>query len=196
MISMDNYRELEKRYGDVSSWAIWKRPGDTPKSFTDDMSVFDSPDLLKTINTGYVFVGLNASNTHGERKDGICRSWLNFHSGYSRQNDYKLRFALMDTPYWGSYITDVIKKYPEVDSSKVSTYLKKNPAVVAENIKDFEEEIRLLGGNPVIVAMGDKAYKILRENLAHKYKILLIKHYSFTIGKEDYRKEVLNILNS
>ena len=37
--------------------------------------------------------------------------WSNFHSDDNkRQNDYKLRFALMGTHFWGSYITDVIKE--------------------------------------------------------------------------------------
>ncbi len=73
-------------------------------------------------------------------------------------------------------------------------YLRKHPEIIKQNIKDFEEEISYLGEKPVIVAMGEKAYKILNDNLGFKYRILQIKHYSYTIGKEDYRREVLNTL--
>ncbi len=194
MIDKTTYEIMLDKYGQVGSWAIWKCPDKTPKSNTDDMSWVKDPDLLLRINTGYVFVGLNWSSTHGDQSDGGMIPWKNFHSGYSRQNDYKLRYALQGTKYEGSYITDIIKLYAEVDSNKVGDYLRKHPEIIKQNIKDFEEEISYLGEKPVIVAMGEKAYKILNDNLGFKYRILQIKHYSYTIGKEDYRQEVLNAL--
>jgi hypothetical protein len=195
MISRENYEKLEKLYGDVASWAIWKEPNVTPKSNTSDLSVFDDLNLLQVLNPQYVFVGLNASSTHGERRDGANRSWMNFHSDYARQNDYKLRYALMYTPYWGGYITDVIKKYPEVDSGKVREYLSTHPSVIRQNISEFEQELALLGKDPLLIAMGGATYEILKNNLGSKYRITQIKHYSFTIGKEDYRDDVLDILS-
>lgn len=196
MIDKKNFDKLKKNYGTVSSWAIWAPAYNQyqPKSNIGDLSVFKDPNLLDKINTGYVFVGLNASSTHGDAKENLV--WQNFHSGYVRGNDYKLRYALDGTKYWGSYITDVIKHYPEVDSAKVSSYLRAHPEVVKENIADFEKELALLGDKPVLVALGGKAYEILNTYLGDKYKIVQIKHFSYTIGKEDYRKEVLKILDS
>lgn len=62
-----------------------------------------------------MFVGLNRS---GKPKDGNAEKkpdkpkdpWFNFHAG---RNDFKLRYALQGTRYWGSYITDAIKDYQE-----------------------------------------------------------------------------------
>ncbi|SFT61024.1 hypothetical protein SAMN02910301_2110 [Lachnospiraceae bacterium XBD2001] len=195
MISKKNYDLLKKKYGKVASWAIWSTDYSNaqPKKNTADLSVFKNKDLLKVINTGYVFVGLNASSTHGDVSQGTD-AWYNFHSNYTYQNDYKLRFALQGTKYWGSYITDLIKYYEEVDSGKVESYLRKNPDVVKQNIEDFRYEISLLGDKPVLVALGSKTYKMLRDYLEDEFEIRQIKHYSYTIGKEDYRREVIDIL--
>lgn len=195
MIDKKSYDLLKTKYGDVASWAIWSTDYSKtePKKNTSDLSVFKDKDLFKKINTGYVFVGLNASSTHGDVSQGTD-AWYNFHSNYSKQNDYKLRYALQKTKYWGSYITDVIKRYEEVDSSKVKSYLKKNPAVVRDNIVEFKEEIALLGETPVLVALGSTTYDILKQYLFDEYEIKKIKHYSYAIGKEDYRDEIINIL--
>lgn len=61
MIDSNKYQKLEEKYGACSSWMIWKEQSGKPKSNITDMSVFDSPDLLKMIGTGYIFVGLNVS---------------------------------------------------------------------------------------------------------------------------------------
>lgn len=195
MLTNQNYKLLKEKYGDVGSWAIWNRAGSTPKSNTDLMTWVQDPDLLLNINTGFVFVGLNGSSTHGDQNGHFKNAWTNFHSGYSYQNDYKLRFALQDTRYWGSYITDVIKHHSEVDSTKVKKYLKQHPEVVRDNIQILEDELSYLGDRPVLVAMGGEAYKILMEHLGNKYRVVQILHYSFTVGKEDYRREVLAVLD-
>lgn len=196
MLDVNTYQIMKDKYGLVSSWAIWERAGSTVKSNTESMEWVRDPNLLSKLNTGFVFVGMNASSTHGDQGGHYDEPWSNFHSGYAYQNDYKLRYALQDTRYWGSYITDVIKRYSEVDSSKVASYLKKHPEVVRDNIQEFKQELSYLGGNPVLVAMGDKSYQILNNYLSKDYKVVKIKHYSFTINKEDYRTEVLQILDS
>ena len=50
-------------------------------------------------------------------------------------------------------------------------YLKQNPDVLKSNIESFEEEIGYLGGHPILIGMGDKAYGILRDSLGEKYEI-------------------------
>ena len=92
-------------------------------------------------------------------------------------------------------MTDFIKLYPEVDSAKVKTYLKQSPEVIDKSVAIFEEEIGYLQKNPILVAMGGDVYRLLDKNLGDKYKIAQIKHYSSYISKEDYREEVLNVLN-
>lgn len=195
MISQENYQALKEKYGQCGSWTVWAAPGETPKSNTNDMSWVNDPQLLSMLDTGFIFVGLNWSSTHGDISAGGTIDWANFHSGYSRQNDYKLRYALMGTRYWGSYITDLLKFYSEVDSNKVGAYIRKNPRFVEENIEAFEREIGYLKKDPVLVALGGKSYELLCNYLGNRYRIAQIKHYSYTIGKEDYREEVLRELS-
>lgn len=112
MISQENYDILKEKYGDASSWAVWNTDyaDSKPSRNINDLSVFDSPNLSE-LNTGFVLVGLNRS---GKPKDGNAEKkpdkpkdpWFNFHAG---RNDFKLRYALQGTRYWGSYITDAIK---------------------------------------------------------------------------------------
>ena len=138
---------------------------------------------------------MNWAGGHGDQNKSGTIKWKDFHSDYQYQNDYKLRFALSGTKYWGSYITDIIKYYPETDSSKVVALLKRNPEIVKKNIADFERELYLLGEqNPILVAMGSASYNVLQTYLGDKFKIVQIKHYSFTISKENYREEVLEVL--
>lgn len=192
MISNECYETMKKNYGKVASWAVWAEQGATPKSNVGDLSVFERSDILNIINPGYVFVGLNVAGT-GEVLD--LPIWSNFHSDYHTHNDYKLRYALKGTPYWGAYITDIIKRHSDSNGEDVMKFLKNNPDVLRDNIRSFKEEIRCLGTKPVLIAMGGKAHRILSENLNAEYTIVPIKHYSYTISKENYRREVLEALS-
>ena len=193
MICESNYLELKKRFGHLASWAIWKMPDNKPKSNTSDLTIFNDEEILSKLNTNYVFIGLNAAANHGDYNEEE-HDWHCFHSAYFRQNDYKLRYALAGTKFWGSYITDIIKKHEETDSQKVVTYINKNPDILMENIKLFEEEMKLLGENLVLIAMGKATYDFLNKCLGKKYRIYQILHYSGRIGQEKYREEVLNAL--
>ena len=93
MIGIEEYRELREKYWDVASWTIWAPAGERPKSNIGDLSVFNDPDLLKKINTGFVFVALNGSGVHDAYLES-SKPWFNFHSDYSRGHDYKMRYAM------------------------------------------------------------------------------------------------------
>jgi hypothetical protein len=108
VITREQYETLKKKYGSVSSWAVWEAPDEGAKSNIGIVPDFDAPEMLEVLGTGYVFVGLNASSAHGEPGCHSSR-WGNFHSGYRHGNDFKLRFALMGSRFWGSYLTDAIK---------------------------------------------------------------------------------------
>lgn len=194
MISKDSYEKLKNEYGDISSWTIWELPTNNAKSNTSNICFFDDNDITSKLNNKYVFVGLNASSTHGIQQ---TKAWINFHSSYRYQNDYKLRYALMETRFWGSYITDVIKHYPEVDSAKVMKYLKQHNDVIENNINDFKREIAILSKNkPILIAIGTDSFNILNAYLSNEYKIVKIPHYSMHISKEDYRDRVLKELSN
>lgn len=150
------------------------------------------------MNTGFVFVGLNRS---GKPKDGNAEKkpdkpkdpWFNFHAG---RNDFKLRYALQGTRYWGSYITDAIKDYQETDSGEVEKTLKSNLERVDENLKGLREELELLGGRPVLVALGYNAEKNLKCMKSEGYEVVRILHPATFIGKKKYRDKVLKVLDN
>lgn len=200
MISQENYDILKEKYGDASSWAVWNTDyaDSKPSRNINDLSVFDSPNLSE-LNTGFVFVGLNRS---GKPKDGNAEKkpdkpkdpWFNFHAG---RNDFKLRYALQGTRYWGSYMTDAIKDLQETDSVEVEKTLGKEPERVEENLKGLREELELLGGRPVLVALGYAAEKKLRSMRSEGYEVVRILHPAArgSNKKEDYRKRVLEVLD-
>lgn len=200
---LQHIQHTEKKYGDVSSWAVWNTDytDSEPGRNIKDLSMFASPNLaktLETLNTGFVFVGLNRS---GRPKDGNAEKkpdkpkdpWFNFHAG---RNDFKLRYALRGTRYWGSYMTDAIKDLQETDSVEVEKTLKSNPERVDENLKGLREELELLGGKPVLVALGYAAEKKLKCMKSEGYEVVRILHPAArNINKKDYRKRVLEVLD-
>ena len=192
MLDKEKYELMKAEYSHVGSWAIWGPQGSTPKSNTDDMSWVNDPHLLQTINTGYIFVGLNWSR--GDISYGGEIPWANFHSSSPHQNDFKLRYALSGTKYWGSYITDIIKLYSESDSQKVNDFIRYHPEVVKENIDSFVKEIAILGKDNVLIALGGSVYSILIKWLGKDYKIIKLMHYSNYINQENYRNVVLATL--
>lgn len=137
MIEKSLYDHMKNQYGPVSSWAIWTDKTDTPKSNVGDMSVFEDADLLKILNTKYIFVGLNISR---DIIDTVA--WSNFHDPRPEAMDFKIRYALKDTPLWGSYMTDIFKDLKEKNAGKVPKYLQTHKEYESSNIESFREEIK------------------------------------------------------
>ena len=181
----------------VSSWAIWDAPNEGDNKGTTNMSgeeLFQGFDE-NIINTKYVFVGLNASS------EADSYPWASFHKQGS--NDYKLRYALKGTMYWGSYITDVIKVLPNnasniklSSSQDVVDYLKEHKEVIDQNIEYLKKELNCFTNKPILVAMGISANELLNEYLSDEYCIIKIPHYAAYISKENYRRLVLEALNN
>ena len=200
-ISKDNYKILKEKFGQVSGWAYWKEPYDgKPMSNISDLSIFDDADIGDKLGTSYVFVGLNAA----EHKQKNVDDWRNFHSEYRWQKDFKLRYALMDDDrFLGSYISDIIKGYPETDGQKVYKAVKNGEIDLRDHVDLLNEELSLLGKKEKItlIVMGDYAFNILSmTSLANEYKgrIIKIPHYAAQNKglnrKEEYRDRVQEIL--
>ena len=183
---MDRKRfdQINKCYGDVGSWAVWAEVGDKKKSNIGDLSVLNpdkNQDLLSTLNPEIVLVGLNISR-------GGIKNFSNFHDPDSKANDYKIRYALKNTPLWGGYMTDIIKNFEEKDSNKVSKKLAQKEC----SIKVFEKEMIDIGAtNPKVFSFGVKTYDILSKTFGNKYEITKLRHYSAFGGQEEYREGVL-----
>ena len=186
MITREKFDFIKGKYDKHASWAVWAKQGDTPKSNMGDLIVLDpeiNKNLLSELDPNVILVGLNFS------EDVNHKPFENFHAGGKFQ-DYKTRYALRDSPYWGGYMTDILKDYPEKDSKKVNTHLKKHPELEQQNITKFRQEITDIGATkPLLVAFGNIVYDILKRNLAD-FEIVKIPHYANYVAKEKYREQV------
>ena len=191
MINAATYKKMHDQYRLLGSWAVWADAGSKPKSNISDLSIFNQTDILQSLNPEIVFVGLNIS------RDAIQSTWGNFHDANPRGMDFKMRHALQGTEWWGGYMTDIIKNYDEVDSMKVSQYLKHNPSYEKENINLFLNELATLEAkNPKIIAVGGATYEVLSRNLSHQFRIEKVPHYAHRMSKEKYRIAVALALSS
>ena len=190
MITRERFDLIKKNWGEVASWAVWAAEGATATSNISDLSIFDREEILETLNPNVIVVGLNISRDDLKDKP----SFANFHSNYPKAKEFKLRRVLKDTSWWGAYLTDVIKDFPEIYSGKVLRALKDDPEIEIKNIKILLQEIKDLGSiDPTIVALGWDTYHILNKHLSQEYNITQITHFSYPkLILVDYKQEVLD----
>jgi hypothetical protein len=182
-MNLTEYEKIKKKYGSMSSWAIWSEQGENIKSNMEDISFFENPTTttLNTLNPNIILVGLNISKH-------IPKLFNNFHPNYSSAQDYKTRYALKNTMFWGSYMTDIIKDFEEKVAGNLMKYLSKNKKFEKENIINFEQELIDIGSNsPIIIAFGNDSYKILKRNFT-QYNIYKVSHYSAFINIDKFRE--------
>ena len=190
MISRQKFDDIKRKYEDAGSWAVWAEAGEKPKSNIGDITVLDpdlNPSLLGILKPDVVMVGLNLSRNQ-------ISSFRNFHDDYPRAMDYKIRYAFQGTPFYGAYMTDLIKHHVELDSSNVMAEVKRHPEMLVENIRLFREEMKDIGEDkPILIALGNDVARLLEKNLnpSEYSRIIPLTHYSSWITKEAYRKEVL-----
>lgn len=79
---------------------------------------------------------------------------------------------------------------------KWKRHSEKTPKRVDENLKGLREELELLGGKPVLVALGYAAEKNLRRMRSEGYEVVRILHPARYIGKKEYRDRVLEVLDN
>ena len=189
-LTIDTYNKIKEKYGNISSWALWTEPVDIrSKLGMEDISFFENPShkTLDLLNPNIILVGLNIS-------EKIERVFGNFHPDKTSAQDYKTRFALQGTIFWGAYMTDIIKSYEEKISGNLMTYLSKNKGFEKENIRAFEQELLDIGSqNTIIVAFGNDSYNILKRNLNNKYTIHKVPHYSAFIKLDTLRLEFTDL---
>jgi len=192
-LTIDAYNKLKEKYGNISSWALWKEPVDIrSKLDMEDTTFFENPSqkTLDLLNTNIILVGLNIS-------EKIQRTFGNFHPDKSSAQDYKTRFALQGTIFWGAYMTDIIKSYEEKISGNLMKYLSKNKDFEKENVKMFEQELIDIGSqNTIIVAFGNDSYNILKRNLKDKYTIYKVPHYSAFVKLDSFRLAFTDLENN
>jgi hypothetical protein len=191
MITREKFNFIKEKYGLYASWAIWVHEDEKPKSNMGDLTVLDpeiNKNLLSELNPNVVLVALNFS------KGSIKEPFGNFHSNRGTATDYKTRYALRDSPYWGGYMTDIIKDYSEKESGKLVKYLKTKKSFEQGNAEFFRQEMKDIGAEkPTLVAFGNAVYDILKRNLP-EFKIVKIPHYAHHMSKEKYREKVKNAI--
>lgn len=198
MMTRERYDLLHGKWSSTSSWAVWQPyvPGEPPKSGIGDTSILNpdnNPNLLAALNPDVVLVGLNMAS----RFVSPARPWGNFHDSSPVANDFKIRFALQGTEYWGAYMTDVFVDLPETQSAVVKRWITENPQRVVEQLNRFEEELADLGSaDPLIVAFGGAAHEALVDRFGSTRSIVKVHHYAHYISKEKYREHTLGVLAS
>jgi hypothetical protein len=192
MVSLDTFQRIQTKYGHYVSWALWADEGSKPKDNIDDLTVLDpqaNPALLGSLRGDFIFLGLNISRR-------IERALGNFHDPRPMATDFKIRYALKETPYWGSYMTDIIKDFEEKASGKMMKYLSSDREFEKENIQILRSEILDLKViSPTLIVFGRDAEVIAKRNLGQEFRICRIPHYANYISKEEYRVKVTNILD-
>ena len=190
MVTQEQFDAIKRRQGQYASWAVWATAGESPTSNVGDMSALDpqvNPELLSVLNPAVVMLGLNISRP-------VVEPLSNFHDKKPQAKDFKIRFAFEDTRYYGAYMTDVLKFFVEVESSKVMSTVRQRPDILESSAAKLREEFRDLdAGKPEIIAFGGDAATLARRVLSRDdySRIVQVTHYSHFIGKEHYREEVL-----
>jgi hypothetical protein len=186
----ETFNLVKSKHGAYASWAVWAEPLVRPKSNMGDLSVLDpdqNPNLLQTLRTDVVMVGLNLSRS-------FPVSFGNFHDPTPNGQDFKIRYAFSGTEYYGAYMTDIVKGVVMLESSSLMRYLESDPSLVDENIRTLVEEFDdLQSSAPTVIAFGSDTYRLLvRHFPVQRYsRLLKVTHYSHYISKEEYRKRVL-----
>ncbi len=190
MVDRETFDRIKQKHGSYASWAVWGDQSTGPKSGMGDLTVLD-PDknsaLLQTLRNDVVMLGLNRSRA-------FPGTFFNFHPNYPEAQDYKIRYAFVGTPYYGGYMTDLIKEIFEVKSANLMQQLAQNPALIKRNIEwligEFDD---LKCAAPTVIAFGGDTYRLGKEYIpSNRYsRLVRATHYSHYISKEHYRERIL-----
>jgi hypothetical protein len=216
-ITQVQFRTLRERYAHRSSWALWReqRPGRNTADGIDDLTIFDEANNpWDNLNPQFIFVGLNPAND-----EATVERFSMFHSRRQGAQDYRLRYALRGTAFWGGYCTDVFPDTIERNCGRVledfNQQCQNDPDSAQCRLTAFLSELEAvericeLGHRPLLIAMGgsddthnvpQNTRDVLRwaENagLLDGYEIQYIPHYSAPNypSLDDYRCRVWNNL--
>ena len=148
----------------------------------------ENPALLATLRNDVVMLGLNLSRSFPDQP------FRNFHDPSPKGQDYKIRHAFAGSPYYGAYMTDIIKDVVMLRSSDLMRHLAAEPSLVAKNIERLLVEFDDLGcSSPTVIAFGTKTHALAVKHLpSDRYgRLVGVTHYSHYIAPKRYRERVL-----
>ena len=201
-ITQKAFKDLRK-YSKHSSWAIWRErePGKSSTDGINDLTIFDESNRpWEKLRPQFVFVGLNPAND-----EATVEQFSMFHSSRQGSKDYRLRYALHNTIFWGSYITDVLQTLIGAHSDIIMQEFHdacgqgRGHVLLADFLKELRNLTQILGRKPLLIAMGgsDNTLDVLKwakdADLLNGYEITHIPHYSDVWhygSKEAYRDKV------
>lgn len=135
------------------SWAVWETDS---SGWPTGVMTFPLDQARDTIHPRAILVALNPGGTAEAAEDR--EDWGNFHAPASKHNDRFLAHAFVGTPFWGSYIADLLPDVFESDSGKVKTTREVQKAAV----EILVEKVNRLGASSV-VCIGSKAAKAVQK---------------------------------
>jgi hypothetical protein len=191
VVNRETFDVIKKKHSAYASWAMWAEPIDTAKSNVGVLSVLDpnlNPTLLQQLRPDVVMLGLNLSRSTPGRPLG------NFHDGTTKSQDYKIRYAFAGTPYYGAYMTDLIKDTVMLKSGHLRSHIAGNQVLVSRNVHRLLEEFDDLGcASPTVITFGRDAYELALKHVpSGRYsRLIRVRHYSDYIGQDKYREQVL-----
>ena len=193
MVDRETFDRIKEQHGPHASWAVWSEPDGRPKSNQGDLTVLDpdrNPALLGMLQSDVVMLGLNLSRDQP-------LPFGNFHDASPEGQDYKIRFAFTGTPFYGAYMTDIIKEVRMLKARDLMRYLAANPQCVTKNIECLLEEFADLKSEPpTVIAFGGDAHLLAARHLpANRYsRLVRVRHYADFISQTAYRERVLSEL--
>jgi hypothetical protein len=188
------FEAIKHKHGAYASWAVWADAGETATSNIEDLTVLDpdrNPALLGLLRNDIVMLGRCRS------RSVEVKPFSNFHDDNRNGHDFKIRYAFTGTPYYGAYMTDLIKGAIVSDSVHLPEALKADPTLARRSVEILLEELNdLQSSHPVLAAFGEDTYKLAAEHIpASKYgRLVRVTSYGQYISKENYRQRVLDEL--
>lgn len=142
-----------RRHSSHASWAVWER---TAEGHLTGESTFPE-DAAHSLNPRAVLVSLNPARAGVHTEPGMESSWANFHSANPKHNDIFLAHALVDTRFWGAYMTDLHPTIHESNSGRVRPTAEE----IAEAVRALVEQALELQEVRTLIGVGAVSYRTL-----------------------------------
>jgi hypothetical protein len=193
-MDLTTFEQIKAKHGEYASWAVWAQPDSRPKSNIGDLSVLDpahNSSLIETLRNDVVMLGLCFS------RPVVTSPFANFHDASPLGQDYKIRHAFSGTPYYGAYMTNLVKGVVAPDPGHLRVLLKSDPSLIGKSVGGLVQEFEDLEcSRPLVIAFGAVTYKLAARHIpSNRYgRLVGVTSYGQYIAKENYRELVLKEL--